>query len=720
MTGQPPFGTGGPADEGADAHGASGERPLRGDLPERERLLDEGAPAEADLSGADASGPSFPAGWEPVIGLEVHVQLRTETKIFCGCSTAFGAPPNTQVCPICLGFPGSLPVLNARAVEYAVKSALALNCTVHPRSVFARKNYFYPDLPKGYQISQFDRPLATDGWLELGVPDAADGDGRGPGASAGNGGGRAAPEGPASGDARRIRITRLHLEEDAGKSFHGAGESGGTLLDFNRCGVPLIEIVSGPDIRSPEEAYRYLVRLKQILRYLGVSDVNMEEGSLRCDANVSVRRAGRSELGTKTEVKNLNSFRNVERALAYEIRRQAAALEAGGAVEHQTLLWDAARAEARPMRSKELSHDYRYFPEPDLGPLALDPLEVDEWRRALPELPAAREERLAAQYGIPAYDAAVLSSTSTLADWFETAAAAYGGPPKEVSNWVMGEVLRVLKERGIEADALPVRPEQLGELLKLKDAGTVSGRTAKGIFEKMLASGKGPQAILEEENLAQISDEAEIRSVAEAVLDERPSEVAGFLGGRQQLLSFFIGELMKKTRGRANPQAAARIFRELLETRRTSGSVEPPAAGEEPEPPLETAAAEGAFTHREEPPAPAEGASTPREEPPAPAEGASAPAEAPAGRPVETAAVEEASPVAGADAPAPTPGADDAGPPAGTFPSRAQPETEDRDGAPRAPEGSAGASGGSLPTKPESNEPSPAQDPGRRPDEERP
>jgi aspartyl-tRNA(Asn)/glutamyl-tRNA(Gln) amidotransferase subunit B len=555
-----------------DVAGAARDaRPAQGDgaAPEGVRAAADEGPSASETSRPTPDAP-IPPGWEPVIGLEVHVQLRTDSKIFCGCSTAFGAPPNTQVCPICLGFPGSLPVLNARAVEYAVKSALALNCTVHPRSVFARKNYFYPDLPKGYQISQFDRPLATDGWLDL---DGAAGDG---------------DAGRRTAAATRIRVTRLHLEEDAGKSFHGAGEAGGTLLDFNRCGVPLIEIVSGPDLRSPDDAYAYLVRLKQILRYLGVSDVNMEEGSLRCDANVSVRRAGESALGTKTEVKNLNSFRNVERALGFEIRRQVAVLDAGGAVEHQTLLWDAARGAARPMRSKELSHDYRYFPEPDLGPLALDPLEVDEWRRALPELPAAREERLAAQYGVPAYDAAVLSSTSALADWFETAVAAYGGAPKEVSNWVMGEVLRVLNERAIEADALPVRPEQLGELLKLKDAGTVSGRTAKGIFEKMLATGRGPAEILEEENLAQISDEAEIRAVAGSVLDERPSEVAGFLAGRQQLLSFFIGELMKKTRGRANPQAAARIFRDLLEVRRDSGratesqAIDTPAGGAAP------------------------------------------------------------------------------------------------------------------------------------------
>ncbi len=489
------------------------------------------------------------AEFEPVIGLEVHVQLKTESKIFCACSTAFGAPPNTQVCPVCMGFPGSLPVLNGRAVEYAVGAALALSCTVHTRSIFARKNYFYPDLPKGYQISQFDLPLATEGWIDL------------------------APR-PSNG-VRRVRIVRLHLEEDAGKSFHGAGDDAATLLDFNRCGVPLIEIVSAPDLASPGEAYLYLTRLKQLLHYLGVSDVNMEEGSLRCDANVSVRPAGARELGTKTEIKNLNSFKNVEHALEFEIARQVEELRRGGRVEHQTLLWDAARGEARPMRSKEMSHDYRYFPEPDLGALVLDPVEVDAWRHALPELPDAKQERLQAQYGIPAYDAGVLAATRPLADWFERSAALHPHAPKEVSNWVMGEVLRVLNERQIEIDDLALEPEQLAELLALKESGEVSGRMAKSIFEKMLESGKGPRQILEEENLGQISDDTELRELAAAVLEERPTEVAGFLAGRKQLLSFFIGEVMKKTRGRANPQAAGELLRQLLEARREAAEGAP-------------------------------------------------------------------------------------------------------------------------------------------------
>jgi aspartyl-tRNA(Asn)/glutamyl-tRNA(Gln) amidotransferase subunit B len=513
-----------------------------------------------------------------------------------------------------MGFPGSLPVLNARAVEYAVKAALALNLTVHPRSVFARKNYFYPDLPKGYQISQFELPLATDGWLALpafaGAPPRS-GDGRA--SSAGpeprivetEGGvegehrveGVEDPEPYGGTERRRIRITRLHLEEDAGKSFHGLGEGADTMLDFNRCGVPLVEIVSAPDIRSPEEAHLYLSRLKQVLKYIGVSDVNMEEGSLRCDANVSVRAAGTTELGTKTEVKNLNSFKNVERALEFEIARQVELLERGESVGHQTLLWDAGHGEARPMRAKELSHDYRYFPEPDLGALVVDALEVDEWRRSLPELPDAREERLAVQYGIPRYDAGVLSSERELADWYERAVAFHVHAPKEVSNWVMGEVLRVLNERQIGIEALPVKPDQLAELLALKEQGEISGRAAKSIFERMVETGRGPREVLDEENLRQISDDSELRALVTAVLEERPAEVDGYLRGRTQLLSFFIGEVMKKTRGRANPQAAGGILKEMLGARAggegAPGSVAAERQGPETSPPAEHAAAAG-------------------------------------------------------------------------------------------------------------------------------
>jgi aspartyl-tRNA(Asn)/glutamyl-tRNA(Gln) amidotransferase subunit B len=570
-------------------------------------------PTEPSRAEWSARAPDEAGRYEPVIGLEVHVQLKTDAKIFCACSTAFGAPPNTQVCPVCMGFPGSLPVLNARAVEYAVSAALALNCVVHPRSVFARKNYFYPDLPKGYQISQFDQPLATDGWIELG---------RRPKGTLGAGGGsepeetpgvretnESEPEeapgvretnGPAADSTAtsaaphdRVRIVRLHLEEDAGKSFHGTGEDGGSLLDFNRCGVPLIEIVSAPDIRSPAEAYLYLTRLKQLLHYLGVSDVNMEEGSLRCDANVSVRPAGAETLGTKTEVKNLNSFKNVEHALEFEIERQIGVLARGERVEHQTLLWDAARGQARPMRSKEMSHDYRYFPEPDLGPLVLDPLDVEKRRLALPELPDAKQERLQARYGIPAYDAGVLSASRQLADWFERAAAFHPHDPKEVSNWVMGEVLRVLNERQIEIGALALQPESLAELLALKESGEVSGWMAKSIFEKMIESGKGPRVILEEENLGQISDATELRALAASILDERPAEVKGYLDGRRQLLSFFIGEVMKKTRGRANPKAAGDLLRELLEARRVGDDNVPPPADEPIEPPVVAPPADG-------------------------------------------------------------------------------------------------------------------------------
>lgn len=479
--------------------------------------------------------------YEAIIGLEVHCQLSTQSKIFCGCKTDFGAQQNTQVCPVCLGMPGVLPVLNRRAVEFAIRMGLATHCRIAEHSIFARKNYFYPDLPKGYQISQYEEPLCEDGYLEIELE---------------------------SGEKKRIHIIRIHLEEDAGKSVHAEDyvSENETLIDLNRCGVPLIEIVSGPDIRSPREAYHYLVRIRQLVRYLEICDGNMEQGSLRCDANISVRPKGQDAFGVKTELKNMNSFRNVERALEYEIQRQIAMLERGEPIQQETLLWDAARNRVVPMRSKEYAHDYRYFPEPDLVPLMIS----SEWRQAiaaqLPELPVARRERFVRDYRLPEYDAAVLTEEKPVADYFEAVVKA-GADAKQASNWVMGDVLRVLKEEKIEISAFPVKPEALAEMIQLISDGTISSKLAKTVFEEMRKTQKSAKQIVEEKGLVQITDTGAIERVVDEVLAANPKEVERYRQGEEKLIGFFVGQVMRATRGKANPQMVNQLLRQKLSRR---------------------------------------------------------------------------------------------------------------------------------------------------------
>jgi aspartyl-tRNA(Asn)/glutamyl-tRNA(Gln) amidotransferase subunit B len=478
------------------------------------------------------------AALEPVIGLEIHAQLLTSTKIFCGCSTRFGAAPNMQVCAVCLGLPGALPVLNRRAVEYAVRAALALGCTVQPVSIFARKNYFYPDLPKGYQISQYERPLATDGELEY---DGASGP-------------------------MRVRILRVHMEEDAGKSLHEgfADSDRATYLDFNRSGVPLIEIVTQPDLRSAADAAEFFSRLRAILVSLGVNDGNMEEGSLRCDANVSVRPAGSQTLGVKTEVKNLNSFRYVQRALEYEIERHTTLVGSGQAVEQETRLWDTAAGRTVTMRGKEEAHDYRYFPEPDLAPLELEAAWIEEVRAALPELPDARRRRYVAEYAIPDYDARILTQSVELGRYFEAVAAACRNA-KAASNWIMGELTRKMNEEGIDITAVPLEAARLAGLIQLVDSGTISGPIAKDVFEKMYASGRTAADIVAAEGLARIDDEVAVTAAIQAVLDAHPGPVAQYRAGKQQTFGFLVGQVMKAMKGKANPALVNDLLRRMLQ-----------------------------------------------------------------------------------------------------------------------------------------------------------
>ena len=484
-----------------------------------------------------AMSPELLAKYEPVIGLEVHVQLATKTKIFCGCSTRFGDSPNSNVCPVCLGLPGTLPVLNKRAVEMAMRAALAINCTIHEHSRFARKNYFYPDLPKGYQISQYELPLATGGWLEIEV----------------------------HGEKKRIGITRLHLEEDAGKSLHDGFPHSDekTYVDFNRCGTPLSEIVSEPDMRTPDEAYAYLTTLRQILLYTGVSDVNMEEGSLRCDANVSVRRRGATEFGTKVEVKNLNSFRYLAKALEYEIERHIGVIESGGRISQETRLWNQAANRTDSMRSKEKAHDYRYFPEPDLLPVHVTPAWRDEVLRSLPELPAAKRARFVSSHGITPYDAEVLTASRELADYFEAVVKA-GAPGKAAANWMQTELLRRLNDSGKEIAASSVQPAALGELVVLVDSGKITGAIGKKVFATMFETGRSAAEIVATQGLgAQIADEA-IEKAAREVIEKNPDNVAKFKSGNEGVFKFFVGQVMKATKGQANPQAVNDIVRRLL------------------------------------------------------------------------------------------------------------------------------------------------------------
>ena len=472
--------------------------------------------------------------YEAVIGLETHIQLNTTTKIFCSCKAdSWGAPPNTNICPVCCGLPGVLPVLNREVVEKAVLLAAAMQSEIRPISFFDRKNYFYPDLPKGYQITQFDQSIGKGGWLDLPMP----------------------------GYARRVSIWKLHLEEDAGKT---KTENGRRLIDFNRCGVPLIEMVTGPDLRSAEEAAAYLIRLRQLLRWLGISEADMEKAHLRCDANVSIRPKGADYLNPKTEIKNVNSIDAVRESIKTEIDRQIRETEAGHQIEAWTLEWDEDSGQLKKMRSKETEADYRYFREPDLLPIRL----TDEWRASILanmlELPLARRERFMSQYGLPEYDADILTGEKALSDYFESALAAYGGDAKRVSNWMMNDVLRMVNERGITADALKLTPTHLAEILKLVDNGTVNTSTGKTLVEKVQESGRAPSEIVATEGLGKVSDDGAIRTVVAEVLAESPAEVASYKGGKETLMGWFVGQVMKKMRGKADPQLAKQILEEML------------------------------------------------------------------------------------------------------------------------------------------------------------
>lgn len=472
--------------------------------------------------------------YEPVIGLEVHAQLLTRSKLFCACGTTFGLPANTQVCPVCLGMPGTLPVVNQLAVEMAIRTGLALNCTIRPMSRFARKNYFYPDLPKGYQISQYEAPICEDGWIEIGT----------------------------DGSSNRIRIRRAHLEEDAGKNVH-EGSVDTSRVDFNRAGTPLLEIVTEPDLHSAEETVAYLKTLRDILVYLGVCDGNMEEGSLRCEPNISLRRTGTTPLGTKVELKNINSFRFVKEALEYEIKRQHKVLAGGGTVQQETRLWDVEGDKTVVMRSKEEAHDYRYFPDPDLVPLAPSQEWIEDLRQSVPELPRDREKRFVREYGLPEYDAGVLVSSRPLADYFERCVTLFD-KPKTVSNWVMGELLREVNIAGTAVDASPVPPERLVDLLRLVEDGTVSLKAARALFPEMFASDKSPEQLVKLKGLTQVSDETTLAALVDEVLANNPSQVAQYREGKITVFGYLVGQVMKASGGKANPGKVNDLLKKKL------------------------------------------------------------------------------------------------------------------------------------------------------------
>ncbi len=472
--------------------------------------------------------------YEVVIGVEVHAQLRTRSKMFCACGTAFGRAANTQTCPVCLGMPGTLPVINRNAVEMAIRTGLALNCSIRSDNRFARKNYFYPDLPKGYQISQYEAPICENGWIEISVDGAK----------------------------KRIRLRRAHLEEDAGKNLHDAGTNG-SRVDFNRAGTPLLEIVSEPDMRSADEVVAYLKTLRDILMYLEVCDGNMEEGSLRCEPNLSLRPLGQKALGTKVELKNINSFKFVKDAIDYEIKRQTKVLSEGGTIRQETRLWDIERGETAVMRGKEEAHDYRYFPDPDLVPLKIEPQWIEDLRKTVPELPAARMKRFVTDCGLPEYDAGVLTASKALADYFEACVRLYDRP-KTVSNWVMGELLRELNNAGTDVTASPVGPERLVRLLKLVDDGTISLKVARDIFPELYASGKEPEEIVKEKGLTQVSDEGSLLAMIGEIIEKNPAQVAQYRSGKEQVLSFFVGQVMKASGGKANPGKVNELLKKKL------------------------------------------------------------------------------------------------------------------------------------------------------------
>ena len=480
--------------------------------------------------------------YEPVIGLEVHAELLTQSKIFCGCSTRFGAAPNHHICPVCAGLPGVLPVLNREVVRFAIRAGLATHCAIAPRSRWARKNYFYPDLPKGYQISQYELPLCTNGYLDIDNGNES---------------------------TRRVRLTRIHMEEDAGKNIHDAGKDF-SLVDLNRAGVPLLEIVSEPDMRNSQEAVRYLRSLRAVLQYLEVCDGNMEEGSFRCDANISVRPSGTAALGVKVEIKNLNSFKAVEKALDYEIQRQSRILAEGGSIAQETRLWDADREVTRAMRSKESAHDYRYFPDPDLLPLVIDESWVEEIRAELPELPDARRKRFVSAYGLPAYDAELLTSRRDVADYFEAAVTIHPSA-KALSNWIIGDLFRVMKDRRLDEKLYitdwPVAPQHLAEMVRMIDQGKISGKIAKTVFEAMLERGEAPAKIVADKGLEQVSDASSIEATVEQILGAHSKQVAEYRSGNEKVFGFLVGQVMKATQGKANPQAVNEALRRKLESK---------------------------------------------------------------------------------------------------------------------------------------------------------